>query len=284
MAERRYVETNAWNRPRPVFIQPILEKFGLERVKCFDCPKHLRYEEFYFVRTYKPDSMPPLPNLLPEQEEIHYPNLFVLCRECSSKDPIPSIDMDPFQAVKHWISTSKEIQIAKWEQDATINEKIRLGKLTEQIKTQNNALEKEIAELSATKWDLMDMSSVLKIDIKRLEESEALMAEQIDKQRELLIKIDTAERKTREMWEKLGKTPTFYQQLSEFSKALSEEAAKIGDGHVCAVCAQTTNDLCAITPCFHIYCKECAEKCHTEFTKCYSCQTHTTGTQKVYLV
>lgn len=222
-----------------------------------------------FTRTYRPESMPPLPAYMQGQDKpTRYPNLFVLCKECASKDPVPSIDIDPYSALQHFISTSGEIHKKRFELAATC----------EIVKD----LDIRIKEMQTTLATALDESKALQDMLDKTQRATEIIAKELEKQKDLKDRIEQTELATQQVWQQFTNAPTFYKQLLQCTESLKLMEETVGTRRLCPICADITDEFYALIPCFHVLCKGCAVKCHETYGKCPSCQRVTASTQKIF--
>jgi DNA repair exonuclease SbcCD ATPase subunit len=194
--------------------------------------------------------------------------------ECSQKDPIPLINVDPYRAVAHQVGTSEEVKCKEAEMEA--------------IRQMCCILEIDINARRREMNTLITEADELTIQNLRIRDANNLLQQENTKQQDLLAKIQEQEEKTKKMWEQFSSTPNFLKQLAQVAEEMKESADRLekltGSKHQCAVCMETTDNLYGLEPCMHILCEECADKCITNFGRCYSCQKHVVDKRKVFLM
>lgn len=225
-------------------IKDAYRKNKIPRRKCFGCDDMLAPAE---VKLYKMFPWNKMPTYDLNGKDIHYMNLFVLCRYCP-KFPIIS----PEQAVYHQTQTMGNSEII---------EKEKMNK-----------------DLIKKHDDLIESNKVLAMQINGLNTNHELLEKEFEKRSQFIKK------KKEHINNLIHMMDPLLDVLSGVKEQVVSTIEDIGEvnimGTSCGVCHVPISKTIAIIPCGHIFCEGCMSKLNS----CPSCRGPSNKTMEVFLI
>lgn len=218
---------SGWWNVDLIKIKKAYSKLKIPSRKCFSCENMITPEE---VQYYKMFPWKEMPTYELNGKNIHYMNLFVLCKEC------PKIDIiSPETAIAHQTGAPKIREVLEQEKmNKDLNKKLS------DLIDQNNAIICQYESLNIRSEELMKKKNDVNNYIK---ERQA----QIKQLNNILNPLNDA-----------------LEAVQKNVEDILEESQKNIIGHICGICLSSMeSNIFAIVPCGHTYCSDCINKLRT---------------------